>query len=363
MATQLVAVKGSTITKVKVVKVNHTWNVENFAFCGGATGEFISSMVFSANGDESTPKWRLKMYPNGAQEEDKEFTSLFLSLVSSAKKTHKVDTSFSIISSGRTKINTLSMEKVFTVGKSWGWAKFMKRDTVIKSAGFFLPNGHLTIMCEISYTDDTIVMPGEVGIEVPPSGALQADLSSLLESGTLSDVTLQVEGVQLPAHKAVLAARSPVFRAMFDHDVRERRENAVKITDLKADVVREMLMYIYTDTAPNANKMAADLLAAADKYDLGRLQLICEDVLSRELNVNNIVEVLELADEHNAEHLKKRCMEFLHMHAAEIAKSPNWKAVKQSNPAFHLLDCYIVSTLPSSDEKSMTPPKKKCRYQ
>ena len=45
----------------------------------------------------------------------------------------------------------------------------------------------------------------------------------------------------------------------------ERKQNRVEITDVDHDVMREMLRFIYTGKAPHLDKMADDLLAAADK--------------------------------------------------------------------------------------------------
>ena len=42
-------------------------------------------------------------------------------------------------------------------------------------------------------------------------------------------------------------------------------QNRVEITDVDHDVMREMLRFIYTGRAPNLDKMADELLAAADK--------------------------------------------------------------------------------------------------
>ena len=42
-------------------------------------------------------------------------------------------------------------------------------------------------------------------------------------------------------------------------------QNRVDITDVDHEVMREMLRFIYTGKAPNLDKMADDLLAAADK--------------------------------------------------------------------------------------------------
>ena len=62
----------------------------------------------------------------------------------------------------------------------------------------------------------------------------------------------------------LIPARSPVFNAMFEHDLEERKQGRVEIKDIDHEVLREMLRFIYTGKAPNLDKMADDLLAAAD---------------------------------------------------------------------------------------------------
>ena len=54
-----------------------------------------------------------------------------------------------------------------------------------------------------------------------PESTLSTDLGVLQDRGTFSDVTLSVGGRVFQAHKAVLAARSPVFSAMFEHSMEE----------------------------------------------------------------------------------------------------------------------------------------------
>lgn len=56
-----------------------------------------------------------------------------------------------------------------------------------------------------------------------------------------------------------------MFAAMFEHEMEERKHNRVEITDVDHEVLREMLRFIYTGKATNLEKMADDLLAAADK--------------------------------------------------------------------------------------------------
>lgn len=54
---------------------------------------------------------------------------------------------------------------------------------------------------------------------------------------------------------------------MFEHEMEERKQNRVAITDVDHEVLKEMLRFIYTGKAPNLEKMADDLLAAADKVN------------------------------------------------------------------------------------------------
>lgn len=120
-----------------------------------------------------------------------------------------------------------------------------------------------------------------------PECKLSEDLGNLFDNEKFSDVTLSVGGREFQAHKAILAgkpkiflivvkdhyiwinfsnaARSPVFAAMFEHEMEERKQNRVAITDVDHEVLKEMLRFIYTGKAPNLEKMADDLLAAADK--------------------------------------------------------------------------------------------------
>lgn len=89
---------------------------------------------------------------------------------------------------------------------------------------------------------------------------------ALLESGISSDVVIDVNGTEIPAHKAFLSAQSPVFRAMFiQKDTLEAQENRVKIADVDIGCMRELLRFIYTGAKPEDGAMTTDLLVLADR--------------------------------------------------------------------------------------------------
>lgn len=103
-----------------------------------------------------------------------------------------------------------------------------------------------------------------------PECRLADELGGLWENSRFTDCCLCVAGQEFQAHKAILAARSPVFSAMFEHEMEESKKNRVEINDVEPEVFKEMMCFIYTGKAPNLDKMADDLLAAADKYALER---------------------------------------------------------------------------------------------
>ncbi|XP_065577160.1 speckle-type POZ protein B-like [Artemia franciscana] len=81
--------------------------------------------------------------------------------------------------------------------------------------------------------------------------------------------------------------------------------------------------------------MADDLLAAADKYALDRLKVMCEEAISLNLSVENVAEVLILAYLHSAERLKAQSIDFINTHATYVMETSDWKSMIQTHP--HLI--------------------------
>ena len=76
--------------------------------------------------------------------------------------------------------------------------------------------------------------------------------------------------------------------------------------------------------------MASKLLFAADKYQLVRLKLMCEEALSRKLTVENVSQTLALAEMHNATQLEAVCRDFIYRNdsmAAPLAPSKKRRLV------------------------------------
>lgn len=106
----------------------------------------------------------------------------------------------------------------------------------------------------------------------------------------------------------------------------------MEIKDLDYEVVYEMLYFIYCGKTPKVDELAADLLVAADKYSIPDLKLRCEKALISALTVDNVCDLLTLADAHAAQHLKERAVEFLVAHAANVTRTHGWQMMLRQRP-------------------------------
>ncbi|CAG4938194.1 unnamed protein product [Parnassius apollo] len=162
-----------------------------------------------------------------------------------------------------------------------------------------------------------------------PEAQLSNDFENLLNNGLFSDVTIKsAEGNEYKVHKAVLASRSVVLKAHFEHNTTECYTNVVE-SPLESEVLREVLKFIYSDKAPRVDEFPEKLLAAADFYQLSRLKSLCEEALHKKLTVENAIEILQLADLYSAKTLKQLTLEFIKDgHAELITKTEGWAKVK-----------------------------------
>lgn len=107
----------------------------------------------------------------------------------------------------------------------------------------------------------------------------------MLEDGVHADITIAAQGGTVKAHRCVLASVSPVFHAMFRHDMKEQLTSTVEIPDMTIDVLQLFLLFLYT-TADTIETMSTMLSAAIDKHFVEFYSAVCKyNVESRLRNV------------------------------------------------------------------------------
>ena len=90
-----------------------------------------------------------------------------------------------------------------------------------------------------------------------------------------ADVEFLIGGESVAAHRFLLAARSPVFAAMFNSGMEETQTGQVRLEDaVNLDTFRHFLHFLYTGMLEaSANK--EEILVLADKYQVDTLMDLC----------------------------------------------------------------------------------------
>ncbi|XP_049946780.1 uncharacterized protein LOC126442788 [Schistocerca serialis cubense] len=144
-------------------------------------------------------------------------------------------------------------------------------------------------------------------------------LAALVDGGEDALVTLVAGETRVAAHRAVLAAASPVFAAMFAHDMLEASCGQVSIDDVEGPVLRLLVAYTYTLQAPHLPDMAAQLLSAADKYGLSGLKAACERQLISQLAVETAAATAVTAMRHSCPDATRAAVAFIKDHLQVMA--------------------------------------------
>lgn len=337
----------SGVAHVRVRECSYTWTITNMSFNLRAYqhDEYIWSSKFQA-GSSDEYVFRLLLYPDGCNDEHQDYICVEIQ--------NYGDT---IIEDGQiyvelAMLHTSSGEERFAKTEIFYPQKgkvrlvfhnFMKKMVMMDLSNGLLVDDQVILKCRL-YFDSKIVerfMPdSEVRKEeVKPDCRLREfdEFEQMLENGVFSDARLRVEGVELRVHRAVLATRSRVFAEMMAQaatTTENKQEDfvLVDVPDVKVDVIRELLRFVYAGKVNNVDTVAKDLLVAAIKFELEGLKITCEETLVRGLSIENVGEMLAFADKHKAEMLAKCAMEFFTANAKRVVGTDNFKSTMQSCP-------------------------------
>ena len=273
------------------------------------------------------------------------FLNPSLSLMSDMKL--KIDFEMFIldVNSSNQNVCTQKSQEFSTQKNSWGFEKFLLRDDLQNED--WLPKDKLTVGCEITFygswktVSGCKYVAGAQNIEPVTTESCQQELSQnlrkLLLDKDLADVEIICGDKSLPCHTNVLSARSPVFRAMFKADMTEKKRGKVEIQGFSYEVLKNMLHFIYTGSLSTTDldeTELADLLGAADQYQLDLLKKVCENKLCGIMNVDNCLRLLAIADMHQADRLKALGMELgiKNMNTIVIKSREDWKMCVKNHP-------------------------------
>ncbi|XP_023738374.1 BTB/POZ and MATH domain-containing protein 2 [Lactuca sativa] len=334
------AVTTTSTSVTETVNGEHDFRISGYSLSKGiGIGKYVASDTFMVGGYS----WAIYFYPDGKSLEDNAtYVSLFIALASegsdvralfeltlldqSGRERHKIHSHFGrALESGP---YTLKYR-----GSMWGYKRFFKRSALETSD--YLKDDCLQVHCCVGVVKSRTEGPKTYSIHVPPSDIGQ-QFGQLLECGKGTDVCFQVKDETFSAHKLVLAARSPVFRAQLFGPMKDQNTRCIIVEDIEPPVFKALLHFMYWDSLPDMEEltgmntkwattlMSQHLLAAADRYGLDRLRVLCETNLCQDVAINTVATTLALAEQHHCHQLKAVCLKF-------VASPENLRAVMQTD--------------------------------
>ncbi|KAJ4813821.1 BTB/POZ and MATH domain-containing protein 2 [Rhynchospora pubera] len=341
----------TSVSTTTMISGSHLFNISGHSITKELpAGKCIMSSPFVVGGYQ----WAIMYYPNGLNSYDQPGIAFTLELQSEGSGV-EARLEFCLVDShGRpSDIHKASSFCEFGyVSCNRGFSGFITHEELEES--WYLRNDSFVVKCTVGILDSSVVEASGCGTpgnandthqaeHLPPSD-LHEQLRKLLESGEGADVEFNVDGQIFSAHRCILAARSPVFHAQFFGPIGEKNFHNIEVEDMEAVVFKVLLQYLYTDVLPDLNEfgsiqiketsasaiMAQHLLAAADRYSIERLKMICEEKLLGTISIDTVATTLALAEQHGCGRLNEACIEFL-------SRGGNLKEVMDTDGFGHLM--------------------------
>ncbi|XP_065219992.1 speckle-type POZ protein-like [Planococcus citri] len=327
-------------TSIQIHKVDFTWTIDDFDFHIMNKSTMKSYEFWAITNEES--KWRLTIQPsNRVCKIHKNYETLIILLYFiPARKDDKVlaKSDISICNSQQKRLwkGEVSLRKFeYTMVCGLSGIRFKKKN--------ISPSNKLTVCCNLTYTKihdssnrnstpiEEAAPPSPRQLEIPQSEHLEK-FASLYNEDLFADVLLSIGETHYTAHKAILAAHSPVFSKMFEANAKKGRVVRINISGIDEQVIGEMLRYIYTGSCENLENIADGLMIAADRYGLNRLKMICANALVQKLCVENATDILVLADKRGLNELKTEVIKYITAKYMEISNQEAWQNAIKKKP-------------------------------
>ena len=135
-------------------------------------------------------------------------------------------------------------------------------------------------------------------------------INTLYDNADLSDVEIHCGGLVVKAHKIILSAQSETLRTAFGSPVfKEGKTGVYTISETHMDpsILRDVLRFMYQYPIDGAAEKVADLLEAAEYFQIASLKAFCAQILVRKLRFDNWLTMLDVAYKYDIKPLMKAC--------------------------------------------------------
>ncbi|GLV35944.1 uncharacterized protein CBL_09838 [Carabus blaptoides fortunei] len=168
-------------------------------------------------------------------------------------------------------------------------------------------------------------------------------------------VASEADRCTIRAHRVIVAARCDWFRRALLSGMREAIDKKIIIHDSNSFLFRTFLEYLYSGRLRHSSlttDQLAELLLLSDRYEVDSLKQVCEYALRLNMDEENVLYLLSMADQFNASLLRSGCLAYISQHP-EVADSELFSELPPSLQA-EVYDLVLWAAQPAAPRKSTT---------
>ena len=228
----------------------------------------------------------VNVFPNGSKDEYTGFVSIFLRSLGTDPIQVKCKFTTDVLST--------SFEETFDptrVNMEWGYPKFASHDRCLEE----YQGKDFVVTAEVRSPGlEWKVLETKFPAACPKEFSVWEKVFTNMEK---SDFILIFEGQEVACHKIILAAASPVLRALVENQHREAIESKANI-NISEDIGRAFVRYVYTGKLEEAilKEHAPAFLELGEMYDLRELKSTAEQELMAQLDLKSMVRLLSIGE-------------------------------------------------------------------
>ncbi|KAL7542247.1 hypothetical protein ACHAXR_012950 [Thalassiosira sp. AJA248-18] len=285
-------------------------------------------------------RWALQVYPGGDLSSKNGMISIFLKNCSeNSGGSIQFAVSIKEDDGGYADGKMVSTEE-FQRGSgtdAWGWTDFYERSLAIDA----LVDGTLFVDVSIKPKDDCLPL-------FIPKNPFRNAMRKLFLNKKYADVLFRVGSQEEEEREQHEATKPPSSFSFYAHrmvleecapalaDICENGEDLtpVPITDVRIDIFRLLLSYVYGWSIPmeELEKNAKEYIDAADLYGVVNLKLQAEAIYatSTDITADNVMDILLHADAKNCALMKEVALDFIAENGAEVLDRVNFDDIPGS---------------------------------
>lgn len=180
----------------------------------------------------------------------------------------------------------------------------------------------LLTMCD---EDDEEVVVFECAASLAMSAFPNFD--EIRRTGKLCDVVLVADGLRFSAHRVVLAATIPYFRAMFTAEMAECQQKEVHLQEFDGDTLEQLIAFAYTGRVRITSANVQSMMQASNFLQLSSIVDECCRFLQCRLQSQNVLGIRSFAIALGCISLVLSTDRYLHKHFMQVSLGEEYLAL------------------------------------